>query len=241
MMDKESIESSARGSAIVASAIAGYTVLYLLYLWFFLAAENELTHWLTLVLLPFALLWGMLARTKDQVTFRSLLEEVGFAPGRLAKGILWGVVWGLVLGALQAGVSNKRELIWQAITSGSVLYKLPLAFGLMLLTAGFTEEFFFRGVLQTSLARAFRRNWPAVIISGIFFGVYHFPYAFLLPSWPSHGNVTAAITEGVVMQAIIGFVLGAIYARTRHIIAPIICHSLFNAVWAMTVIDFPFQ
>jgi len=46
----------------------------------------------------------------------------------------------------------------------------PLTFVLMALTAGFTEEFFFRGVLQTRLARALRSRAAGVVAAAQLFG-----------------------------------------------------------------------
>jgi membrane protease YdiL (CAAX protease family) len=140
-----------------------------------------------------------------------------------------------LLGLVQSGLSNKKKEIWEIILSGDVFIRLPIAFVLMLLTAGFTEEFFFRGILQSNLARKFNRQWPAILISSVLFGVYHLPYAFLKPTWSTHGIFWAAFQEGVIMTGIMGAILGFIYARTKHLVAPIICHALFDAVMVMTM------
>ena len=69
---------------------------------------------------------------------------------------------GVVVCFLQLVVSDRRAEVWEIVASGRVLYLLPLTVVLMLATAGFTEEFFFRGVVLTRLARWWRRPWIAV-------------------------------------------------------------------------------
>ena len=217
----------------IAVSVILYGILYIFYLWFFIDFENETTHWLTLVLIPFILLWLMMAQNRGKAGIMNTLRHIGFKREHLKKGIFWGIILGLLLGVVQLGMSRKGEMIWEIIRTGKVFYRLPIAFLLVFITAGFTEEFFFRGILQGTLAKKFNRQWPAILIASFLFGLYHFPYAYLLDTWPTHGNIAAAIQEGVIMSAIMGIVLGIIYARTRHLIAPIICHSLFNAVMLM--------
>jgi membrane protease YdiL (CAAX protease family) len=212
-----------------------YFAVYMLYLWFCLSLENELTHWLTLVALPFAGLY-MVARQSDrEYTFRQLLDLVGLRRSGGMKAVFWGFSLGLLLGSLQLVLSNRSDDILQAVVTGKALYTFPQALLLMLVTAGFTEEFFFRGIVQSSLATAFRRQWLAVLIGAALFGLYHFPYAYQLESWSSHGDIVAALSEGVLMTAVIGLILGFVYSHFEHLAAPILVHAVFNACWAMTV------
>ena len=64
----------------------------------------------------------------------------------------------------------------------------PLALVLLMMTAGFTEEFFFRGVLQTRLTTSLKSKVWGVVVAAVLFGLYHLPYAYLHPGWPSHGD-----------------------------------------------------
>jgi membrane protease YdiL (CAAX protease family) len=67
-------------------------------------------------------------------------------------------------------MSRYADEVWEIIRSGPVLYLFPLTIVLMLLTAGFTEEFFFRGFIQTRLEQCFdqgsRRWWSLPSSSG---------------------------------------------------------------------------
>ncbi|MDH4033450.1 MAG: CPBP family intramembrane metalloprotease, partial [candidate division Zixibacteria bacterium] len=168
-------------------------------------------------------------------SFGDLMRSVGFNRRHLKRGILWGMACGIPLAVVQTQLSRKGDEIWEVIMSGDVFIRLPMAFVLMLITAGFTEEFFFRGVLQTTLVRRIGNRWLAIGISAVLFGFYHLPYAYLNENWSTHGDFWGAMQEGVLMASVMGIILGIIYDRSKNLIAPIVCHSLFNAVFAMTM------
>jgi membrane protease YdiL (CAAX protease family) len=95
---------------------------------------------------------------------------------------------GVVLSVLQLWLSRYWAEVQAVFATGKWIYLLPLSFGLMLLTAGFTEEFFFRGFLLGRLLDANMRAWPAVLCSAAAFALYHLPYAYFNPNWPSAGE-----------------------------------------------------
>jgi membrane protease YdiL (CAAX protease family) len=190
-----------------------YFVAYLAYL--FALPETEIGHWVSLVALP-ALLLVLVRRPRDADTRRRLIASVGFAP-RLRRGLVWAIPAGLALGAAQLLASQRRDAILELIGSGRVVYLLPLAFVLMMLTAAFTEEFFFRGV----------------------FGLFHWPYAYLVPHWPSHGALWAALQAAMAVGLIGGVLLGAVYELSgRNVLACAVVHALINAVPGMTQVRF---
>ena len=116
---------------------------------------------------------------------------------------------------------------------------LPLSFMLMLLTAGFTEEYFFRGFLLGRLLPIFRPAWPAVLLSAAAFALYHLPYAYLNPNWPSAGDFPAALALAFTEAFPIGVVIGYVYVWTRrNLLACAILHALINTLPAMTMIKF---
>lgn len=215
--------------------LVAYYLLYIAYLFVAIKVENEWTHYLTLVLFPTAIL--LISMRREGVNLRSgvraLIEFASPKRKQLIRGILAAIVVGGALGALQLLLSRDREIIYQAISTGKFLYAFPMATALMLVTAGFTEEYFFRGLLQSSLTVSLKSNLWAVIFSSVAFGLYHLPYAYLLASWPSHGNFASAIGEGVIPSFVLGAAFGTIYSRFRNLIVPILAHSIFNAYWAM--------
>ena len=90
---------------------------------------------------------------------------------------------------------------------------LPVALwiGVTLVTP-VAEEFFFRGLLQTGLARALKSRWLAVVAASVIFGLAH----------SSQPHVIPAIT-------LFGVILGLLYERRGSLVGPIIAHTLFNA------------
>lgn len=222
-----------RKEAIFAVA---YYFIYLSYL--FANPENELLHWLTLVILPSILLSVIQRRVlKSRWTVREMLTTVGLAKSRLKNGILLAIIAALGLGLLQLVFSDQREDIWAKIVSGKIIIALPIAFIFMLLTAGFTEEYFFRGILQTRIAKSINSRFWSVAVVSILFGVYHLPYAYLNPNWPSHGDWTAALGSALGQGIPMGIALGAVYEKSKNnLLACIIMHSLFNALPAVAMI-----
>jgi membrane protease YdiL (CAAX protease family) len=209
-----------------------YFAVYLGYL--FVYQEGELLHWLTLVGLPLALILLYRRSSQPGPSLRASLASVGLAKGNLRSGILWGLLVGLAISALQVLVSQYKTEIWPLITSGRALFIFPIALLLMLLTAGFTEEFLFRGVLLTRLSRLFRSNVVAVLVSAALFGVYHLPYAYLNPNWPSHGDWGAAWGSAMFQGGVMGLVLGALYIKSRgNLLATVVLHSMVNSLPVM--------
>jgi membrane protease YdiL (CAAX protease family) len=195
----------------------------------FLTLEGELTHWITLVLLPSALLLVARARVGGDVSAVGLLRSVGLRAGNLRAGIVWAVPLGLGLSLLQLGVSRNRGEILSVLGSPRAVYLLPAAFALLLLTAAFTEEYFFRGILQERLARWWGSDAGAVIVASLLFGLYHVPYAYLRPTWPSHGDPWAALTSSLVQGGVGGLILGVTYVRARgNLLAPVLVHASIN-------------
>jgi membrane protease YdiL (CAAX protease family) len=212
-----------------------YFALYLGYL--FLSLENEFLHWLSLVALPFMLIVLFQRRHSGAWNFRRAFHSAGLQRGNLTTGLWWAIVVGLGLSGLQLVLSRNSAEIFNVLSSGRALYLFPLSVLLMLFTAGTTEEFFFRGILQTRLQQWLRSKVLAVVITSVLFGLYHLPYAFLNPRWPSHGNwpeaLGAAFGQGVPM----GLILGFMYSRTKNnLVACIIVHALINSFPAMLFI-----
>ena len=63
------------------------------------------------------------------------------------------------------------------------------------------------------------------------FVLYHVPYAYLNPNWPSAGNLLHAFGLATVNGALGGIVLGLVYVRSgRNLVAVILLHALVNWV-----------
>jgi membrane protease YdiL (CAAX protease family) len=214
-----------------------YFAAYLAYL--FVATENELMHWVTLVFAPLLLLGLLQRRGPTPGSLVRTLATVGIARGNLRRGVVWAVVLGLLLGSLQFAMSRHSSEIWELLRTGRALLLFPLAFVLMVFTAAFTEEFFFRGVLQTRLTRLVHSKFIGVAVTSILFGIYHLPYAYMDPDWPSHGDIKSALYASLFQGIPLGVILGVLYERTkRNLFACVVLHAVFNSVPGMTMIKF---
>jgi len=212
-----------------------YFVLYLGYL--FWRSESELGHWISLVLLPLVLV-GFLNRGRE-APLASALATFGLRRGDLRRGLWLTLVLGIFLGLFQVFLSRSGPAVLEAFRTGTALYLLPLSFLLMLATAGFTEEFFFRGFLQTRLEGLLRSRAGGLISASVLFGVYHLPYAYFNPNWPSAGDWGAAWTAALGQGIPGGLVLGGLFLYSRrNLVACIVLHALVNAFPAMGLIKF---
>lgn len=213
----------------------GYYALYLT--WLFLTQESELVHWITMVLVPLAIALLRLPRGSRSVS--RALGTLGLRRGGLMRGIGWAVLAGALITAFQAVYGSRADTIRSFFVTGRALWLLPLTFILMMTTAGFTEEFLFRGFIQTRLEKLTRSPWLAVPVASLLFGLFHLPYAYLNPRWPSYGDWGAAWAAALGNGVPGGLLLGALYVVSRgNLLACAVLHSLINAAPAMTMVQF---
>jgi membrane protease YdiL (CAAX protease family) len=211
-----------------------YFALYLASL--FVTLESEIVHWATLVGVPLAIAFALAPR--ERRGFRPVLATFGLRRAEMSRGVWLALALGAAITAVQMTVGGQRDAIWELIRDGSALWRFPLTLLLMLLLAGFTEEFFFRGFLQTRIERLVRSPWVAVAIVSVLFGVYHLPYAYLNPNWSSAGDWGAAWAAAMGNGLLGGAVLGALYVWSgRNLLPCILLHSLINAAPAMTLLN----
>jgi len=214
-----------------------YFGLYLAYL--FYSLENELMHWIGLVAVPALIAAATLRYAGRPSRPRDVLRCFGLERGRLSSGLGIAVAVGVVLGLAQTFLSRNGDQFVELIRSGRALFLFPLAFVLMLATAAFTEEFFFRGFLQNRLEQLTSSRVAGVVLGSLAFGVYHLPYAYLNPRWPSAGDWGAAWSAAMGQGVIGGLILGTVYlVARRNLLAPVIVHAFINAFPATTIIKF---
>lgn len=212
-----------------------YFALYVSYL--FWRQESEFAHWVTMVLIPVAIAYVSLR--SDGRSLRRALETVGLRRGNLRRGLGWAILAGALITAFQVVLGGRAEAIQQLIRSGRAVWLFPFSLALMMVLAGFTEELLFRGFLQTRLERLLRSRWIAVVVTASLFGLYHLPYAYLNPQWPSYGDWGAAWGAALGNGIPGGLVLGGLYVVSRgNLLACALLHSMINAAPAMTMIHF---
>ena len=214
-----------------------YFALYLAFS--FWSPGSEMRNYLTLVAVP--LLLVVFLRRGDPINRRPspVLASFGLRRGNLKTGLVVALILGLLLGLFQLTQRSAGPELWELIRTGRALYLFPLAAALGLMTAGFTEEFFFRGFLQTRVERLTGSAWIAVLLVTVAFGLYHVPFAYLNPNWPTAGDFPAALRLGMVEGGLGGVVLGAAYVLwKRNLLACIVLHGMIDAVPIMTMIKF---
>lgn len=198
----------------------------------FLTREGEWAHWLSLVLIPLTTLWWLRRRQGLKLD----LASVGLQKGRARMGIILALAAGGALSLLQLA-GRQGEAIRAYFLSGQALYLLPLSFFLMLATAASTEEFFFRGVLQTRLTRVLRSPVLGILAASLLFGLFHLPYAYLNPAWPSAGVWAEAWRAALATGVPLGLVLGTVFVLSgESLLAPILLHALINLLPGMLVV-----
>lgn len=211
-----------------------YFFLYLVYLWF--NQEGEIAHWISLVMVPFIFILIGSYIYEGRISVRNALASVGLRRDNARQGIMLGILFGLCFSLMQLIISDHRQQIWQIITSGQVILYLPITILLILFTAGFTEEFFFRGVLQTRLAKWWKNEVIALLVTSVLFGVYHVPYLYF--NSPLSGNVPSILGECSLLT-ISGLFLGFVYLKSeKNLLASVAMHTLFDAFPAMTMLHF---
>jgi len=222
-----------RESLAALAYFAGYLVFS------FWSPGSEMRHYLTLVAGPLVLV--VLLRASDPNTRRTspVLASFGLRRGNLKTGVILALVMGLLLGLFQLTQRSAGPELWQLIRTGKALYMFPIAAAFGLLTAGFTEEFFFRGFLQTRVEKLTGSPWIAVLLVTVAFGLYHVPYAYLNPNWPTVGDLPAAFRVGMVEGGLGGIILGGAYVFwKRNLLACMVLHGMIDAVPIMTMIKF---
>jgi membrane protease YdiL (CAAX protease family) len=201
--------------------------------------ESDPLHWVSLVIIPLALITLLEPGPGGKRSLTAALASVGFRRGNLTTGLRWAIPLGLLISAVAALASRRSSEVWDVLTSARALYMLPAAFLLLLLTAAFTEEVFFRGVLQTRLTDWTRSRVVGVLITALLFGIYHIPYAFLKSSWPSHGDLGAATTVALWEGGLGGLILGTVFVvAKRNLVVPILVHALIDLFPALALIRF---
>lgn len=192
---------------------------------FQISVVNEATNWLLLVLLPL-LIAARLRKEKVIVTLR----EIGVRLPEQKTGWKILLVCLIYTGIIFFVFSLSEETSMADLNILKILRNFPVFLLLMMVTAGFTEEFFFRGILQRCLTNTLKRPYLAIFITSILFGLYHFPFAYYLWDGVS-GNVVNAFKTIMTEQAIAGFAFGLLYHKSsENLWSSVMLHSLSNAV-----------
>jgi membrane protease YdiL (CAAX protease family) len=106
----------------------------------------------------------------------------------------------------------------------------PLCFVWLLVEAGLVEEFFFRGLVQSNFAAAFKSEVSGVVVMSLIFGLAHAPgfifrHAGEVEGLGSNPSAIDAIAYSIAVLAVSGFTFGIIWARTKNLFALMLIHA----------------
>jgi membrane protease YdiL (CAAX protease family) len=115
-------------------------------------------------------------------------------------------------------------------TAYQLFLGLPLCFIWLFIEAGLVEEFFFRGLVQSQMAAAFKSETSGVVLMSLIFGLAHAPGFIFRHAGEVEGlgaNPTSldAIAYSIVVLAVSGITLGVIWARTKNLFALMLIHA----------------
>ena len=206
-------------------------VYFLVYLvWLFFTLEGEAEHWVTMVLIPLLLVVAFQSgstRERLGVAFRSM----GLRPTRLTHGLALTAGLGLAVCLFQIGFSRGGTEIVELLSSARALVAVPTALLFLLAFTAVTEETLFRGYLQTRLERMTGSRAWGLVLSSVLFGVYHVPYAYLNPNWPSAGNWSEAWMAALGQGIPGGLILGGLFLYSgKNLYMPILFHACVDVL-----------
>ena len=124
------------------------------------------------------------------------------------------------------GAAFRRE----HFSTFQLLLGLPLCFIWLLLEVGLVEEFFFRSLVQSQLAAAFKSEVSGIVLMSLIFGLAHAPgfifrHAGELEGLGPHPSAVDAVAYSIVVLAVSGIVFGVIWARTKNLFALMLVHA----------------
>ena len=196
---------------------------------------NQFTNWFFLVIVPL----GLLVLTRRQRSgLKATLHSVGITRAGLKDALKLGVIMGLLCIPVLYVVGDQQRAAVQMMFHKPLQALLPflVSFILALLTAGFVEEFFFRGVLQSRLAICTASEWRGLAVASLLFGLFHLPMYFFSPFEPTHGNLVWSLASVITEQAVTGVLLGVLWIRTHNLAAPTLVHAFIDALAWMTTL-----
>ena len=115
-------------------------------------------------------------------------------------------------------------------TVNQLLVGLPLCFIWLFVEAGLVEEFFFRALVQSHLAAAFKSEVSGTVLMSLIFGLAHAPgfifrHAGEVEGLGSNPSALDAVAYSIVVLAISGVTFGVIWARTKNLFAVMLIHA----------------
>ncbi|MGW8266683.1 MAG: CPBP family intramembrane glutamic endopeptidase [Longimicrobiales bacterium] len=131
---------------------------------------------------------------------------------------------GLSVNLLQGRFGMIREAA-DGFSPGALALRMGLGVFIPLLQAGFPEEFFFRGILQTRLEKVRGRAF-AISVSLILFTAWHIPTRYLLAQGVegSAGDLMSVVTGTGIPVLLFGLIFSLCWDRYRSLLPLVAAH-----------------
>ena len=115
-------------------------------------------------------------------------------------------------------------------TAYQLLLGLPLCFIWLFVETGLVEEFFFRTLVQSHLAAAFKSEVSGIVLMSLIFGLAHAPgfifrHAGEVEELGSNPSAFDAVAYSIVVLAVSGLTFGVIWARTKNLLVVMLIHA----------------
>ena len=215
---KQDVPAHEMLSRKVALILLAYSFVYFVLIYFVHILAASVVLWLVQFLIPVIILKA----SKVQ------LSAIGFKWTKIFSNfsdVIIVAVW--LTPFLFFGVRD-AEAIRNMIGSPSFYLYLPLGVLYMMLIVAFWEEFFFRGVLLRSLEVCTGKTVIAVFLSGLLFGIYHFPMRYFNQRSPFFHNAMGSMASTIQEQFLMGLFLAFVVYRSRNVWQGIWLHAFLN-------------
>jgi membrane protease YdiL (CAAX protease family) len=161
------------------------------------------------------LVFGILAPViMEFVVRKRSLAFIGFRmpSNRRVLSFVAAIIGLYILSKLVYPLATGAESIftWKRFISNSIIF-------------AFLEEIIFRGLIQTRLEAILGTTW-SWILSGLFFGFYHYYHDYLITG----KIVTTENIFQLIYLSLFGILLGVIFAKTRSLLPSYLVHAMNN-------------
>jgi uncharacterized protein len=148
-------------------------------------------------------------------------RSVGFTRNNLGKSSLWGFLIGMVFLLVVSLISIRNGLHF--IGSDFLLFGFIYYF----FEIGLTEEWLFRGFIQTRLVGFYRHKMVGIVITGILFSLIHVPFQMSMSDLGFFAHIRSNYLH-LLLTFFYHFVFTFLYDRYRNLAAPTILHFFMN-------------
>jgi len=182
-----------------------------------------------------ALLWLLFVRRflglpNGQESLKEYIKTIGLKPNKkIGRNIVLGISCSIIYfvstyitGNIFGNYTFNLDVVFGNPKIIGSTFNLGWFLFILMLIPGIWEEVSFRGVISTLNLRKYSRT-TVLIVTSIIFGLFH--YFNLLT-----GNDLVLTGIQVIYAALLGFLFGYLFIKTKSLIPSIILHYLINSL-----------